>query len=185
MSTRAERIASQNLEERHHLAQQVSSRRLRREWTREQLAHQAQITAREVENVEDGLENPPLSVLIGLAHALGCPTSELLRPLGRGGKPKPTLEEQALRTTLKKVEKYLTTLVTACETHLRHMEKEMHRPSSPERGGRIARLCNALEFSKDSAKHFGLNLPLTSTRSDSGETSESAKSPPRTRRKTP
>jgi hypothetical protein len=47
----------------------------------------------------------------------------------------------------------LTRHVTEC---LAAIDGEMAKPSSPERGKRIAAICNALNMSNDMAKRFGL-----------------------------
>lgn len=49
----------------------------------------------------------------------------------------------------------LTDIVTQCLTAL---DAEMVKPSSPERGGRIAKISNALNLQNDLAKRFGLGI---------------------------
>jgi hypothetical protein len=72
-------------------------------------------------------------------------------------KTRPTKAERNLR-------KYLTALVETVEQYVRAIDAEMRGPSTVERGSRIARLTNALEMQKDSAKHFGLGIDLRTGR---------------------
>lgn len=54
---------------------------------------------------------------------------------------------------LKKHLRDLTNTVTQC---LAAYDAEMAKPSSPERGGRIAKISNALNLQNDIARRFGL-----------------------------
>lgn len=65
-----------------------------------------------------------------------------------------------LRKEARRYKQRLKSLVYEVEAFLTLLDEEMKQPSTVERGKRIARLCNALEFEKDRAKHFGLDLPL-------------------------
>ena len=69
-------------------------------------------------------------------------------------------ESKALRAECKQLRKDLRMLVSSCEQVIDALDTEMKKPSSLERGKRIAKMCNFLTFQKDSAKHFGLGLPL-------------------------
>lgn len=46
------------------------------------------------------------------------------------------------------------------------LDQEMRRPSSFERGKRIAKIINALEWANDCARHFGLGIPLKEQATD-------------------
>lgn len=46
------------------------------------------------------------------------------------------------------------------ESHIRDLDAELKRPSTEERGKRIAQLTNALEMGKDRLKHFTLGMEL-------------------------
>lgn len=48
--------------------------------------------------------------------------------------------------------------------HLALMDVEMLKPSSPERGKRIAKLCGGLEMANDIALRFGLGLERKGTK---------------------
>ena len=56
--------------------------------------------------------------------------------------------------------KYLKFLVSAVTQSLGALEAEMRKPSTYERGSRIARISNFLEMEKDRARHFGLGEKL-------------------------
>ena len=58
--------------------------------------------------------------------------------------------------------KYLIQLTKAVNRFIRELDIEMSKPSSPERGRRIADLSNGLCFANDSAKHFGLGISFKS-----------------------
>jgi hypothetical protein len=60
----------------------------------------------------------------------------------------------------KRYKKYLAELTTAVRAYLARMDGVMEGPSTVERGREIARLCSALEFANDSARHFGLGIDL-------------------------
>lgn len=62
------------------------------------------------------------------------------------------------RRQYRDVRKYLVSLVCVCEEVLRHLDAEMKKPSTVERGKRIAKICNHLELHKDLAKRFGLGV---------------------------
>lgn len=56
--------------------------------------------------------------------------------------------------------KYLRELTSQVDKFLDILNEEMKKPSDFERGKRIARLCNFLNMNNDSAKHYGLGVPL-------------------------
>ena len=58
----------------------------------------------------------------------------------------------------RKLRKDLTDLTRAVHTFLVALDEEMTKPSSIERGKRIARLASALEMANDQARYFGLNV---------------------------
>ena len=64
------------------------------------------------------------------------------------------------RREMKKLHKSLEALVSACEQSISALDKEMRAPSTVERGKRIAKISNFLDFEKDRSKHFGLGKPL-------------------------
>jgi hypothetical protein len=57
---------------------------------------------------------------------------------------------------LRNSKKHLTALTNSVATCLRAMDEEMAKPSSPERGSRIAKISNALNLQNDIARRFGL-----------------------------
>lgn len=65
-----------------------------------------------------------------------------------------------LRRENRRHKKYLKDLVGAVRLFLGELDVEMRKPSTVERGRRIAELSNALEFGNDEAWHFGLGKPL-------------------------
>ena len=67
-----------------------------------------------------------------------------------------TLPDPAMERHLK-AHKHLKELTTCVSVFLRHLDAEMVKPSTVERGGRIAKLSNMLEMANDGALHFGLN----------------------------
>ncbi len=60
------------------------------------------------------------------------------------------------RRTIKTLRKSLKDLVSACEQSISALDAEMKKPSTPERGGRVAKITNFLELQKDMSKRFGL-----------------------------
>ena len=60
------------------------------------------------------------------------------------------------RREMKKLRKSLKALVSACEQSISALDAEMKKPSTPERGGRVAKITNFLELQKDMSKIFGL-----------------------------
>lgn len=56
------------------------------------------------------------------------------------------------------LKKYLKHLVQAVEHHIRALDVEMGTPSTVERGQRIARLSNSLEWSKDECRFYALGI---------------------------
>jgi hypothetical protein len=65
----------------------------------------------------------------------------------------------------RELRKHLQALVTTCAAAIDALDAEMKKPSDVNRGKRIAAICNALEFQKDAAKHFGLGVPFKKRRS--------------------
>ena len=53
---------------------------------------------------------------------------------------------------------YLNSLTDAVMVCLREIDKEMQKPSTVDRGKRIATICNALEMVNDQARYFGLGI---------------------------
>ena len=72
--------AVREIDERHHIAQQVFFRREERGWSQRNLADLAALTPAQIALVEAGHANPPLRALVRLAHALGCSLAELTAP---------------------------------------------------------------------------------------------------------
>lgn len=67
---------------------------------------------------------------------------------------------QELRREHKKLRDHLVSLVAASERTIGALDEEMSKPSTHERGRRIAQISNFLELAKDRAAHFGLGRPL-------------------------
>lgn len=65
------------------------------------------------------------------------------------------IAERRKNRDLKKHLKDLTATVSCC---LVTLDAEMAKPSSPERGGRIARISNALNLQNDIARRLGLGI---------------------------
>ncbi len=55
---------------------------------------------------------------------------------------------------------HLKALVLACKKTLFALDVEMEKPSSPQRGEKIAAICNFLNLENDCARHFGLGESL-------------------------
>lgn len=62
----------------------------------------------------------------------------------------------AERRKNRELTKHLRDLTDTVKICLASLDAEMAKPSSPERGGRIARISNALNFQNDIARRFGL-----------------------------
>lgn len=77
----SEDVQIQEIDERHHLAQQLFVRRERHSWTQEELAERAEITQSQVAKLEAGHVNPTLRTLVRLAHALKCSVGEMFASL--------------------------------------------------------------------------------------------------------
>ena len=60
----------------------------------------------------------------------------------------------------KTVKRELKALLDVTRKVMDAVDAEMKKPSSPERGQRIAKIMNALNFQYDSARHFGLGESL-------------------------
>ena len=57
---------------------------------------------------------------------------------------------------LRELRRYLRDLTRDVGMCLAAIDTEMAKPSTPERGSRIATICNRLNLSNDMAKRFGL-----------------------------
>lgn len=57
---------------------------------------------------------------------------------------------------LRAVKRHLRDLTRRVAEFLDAIDIEMAKPSSPDRGKRIAKICNVLNLSNDTAKRFGL-----------------------------
>ena len=58
----------------------------------------------------------------------------------------------------KELEKALKGLVESVRVYLIGLDAEMNKPSSPEHGGQIAKLSNALEMTKDLVRFGALGI---------------------------
>ncbi len=65
-----------------------------------------------------------------------------------------------VKRELRHLRKNLRELVDMSARVVAALDGEMKKPSDVERGRRIAKICNALEFAKDRALHFGLRKPF-------------------------
>jgi hypothetical protein len=65
------------------------------------------------------------------------------------------LQQRREIRNLRKHLKNLSLNVTAC---LRAIDLEMHAPSTPERGKKIAIICNALDMANDQTRYFALGV---------------------------
>lgn len=72
----------------------------------------------------------------------------------------PEQREREMKRELRSVRHELRSLVHVVANSVLGLDAEMKKPSDEERGKRIARICNALELAKDSARHFGLKEKL-------------------------
>lgn len=68
------------------------------------------------------------------------------------------------RRAIRELRKYLKQLVSACEQSITALDSEMEKPSTHERGGRVAKITNFLELNKDQAKRFGLGITAKAKR---------------------
>jgi Na+/phosphate symporter len=59
---------------------------------------------------------------------------------------------------IKKLKKNLLSLTIAIKECLNRLDVEMKNPSCLERGKRIAKICNNLEFANDHARYFVLDI---------------------------
>ena len=66
--------------------------------------------------------------------------------------------EKAKQIELRKIKKHLKNLTISVKQCLDAIDIEMKKPSSNERGKRIAKICNVLEMENDSARYFGLGI---------------------------
>ena len=62
-----------------------------------------------------------------------------------------TKEERKLRKHLKRLTNDILLFLDA-------LDKEMKKPSTSERGKRIAKLCNSMDMENDEARYFGLGV---------------------------
>jgi transcriptional regulator with XRE-family HTH domain len=97
----SEDMQVQEIEERHHLSQQIFFRRQQRDWTQERLAAEAGLTQAQVATVEAGQANPTFRTLVKLASALGCNVADLCEPdEGSANERKATDTEAAVREVI-------------------------------------------------------------------------------------
>lgn len=73
-----EHIQIQEIDERHHLSQQIYFRREAVGWSQEGLAGRAGMTQAQIAQIEAGQMNPTLRTLVKLARALSCGVADLL-----------------------------------------------------------------------------------------------------------
>jgi hypothetical protein len=87
--------------------------------------------------------------------------SEIGMP-GTKSKPPETPEEKLkrFRRENRELKRYLKLLVGTTKIFLKRIEVVMKGPSTPKRGGQVAKLCNGLEMANDQARHFGLGEKL-------------------------
>lgn len=69
-------------------------------------------------------------------------------------------DPQELKRENRKLKRELRQLIQVSRNAVKLLDEEMKKPSNCERGKRVARITNALEFQTDSAWHFGLGKPL-------------------------
>lgn len=62
----------------------------------------------------------------------------------------------------RELRKHLKVITEGVVQFLQWLDAEMKKPSSVERGQRIAQAAGALELANDQALHFGLDVPLSS-----------------------
>jgi len=65
-----------------------------------------------------------------------------------------------LSSDAQNVRRWLKHLVGMSRTVIKALDAEMKKPATRERGERVAKLTNALEFASDQAWHFGLGNRL-------------------------
>lgn len=74
----------QEIDERHHLAQQLFFRREGRHWSQEDVARASGLTQSQVATLEAGQANPTLRTLAKLAVAFGCSVRALFEAASPG-----------------------------------------------------------------------------------------------------
>jgi hypothetical protein len=62
------------------------------------------------------------------------------------------------RKETKKVTDYLEALTVCVRRHLAQLDALMRQESTPERGKKVAKLSNELEYANDQARYFGLGV---------------------------
>lgn len=67
-------------------------------------------------------------------------------------------DPKALRSEVRKLRKALEELVATNLSFLTALDIEMKQEATPERGRRIARLCNALDMATDRVRYFRLGV---------------------------
>jgi hypothetical protein len=70
------------------------------------------------------------------------------------------MADKELKKEVRKLTKHLITLTVVVRNTVNALDAEMKLPSSQERGQRIAKISNYLEYHNDCARHFGLGFPL-------------------------
>jgi len=78
-------------------------------------------------------------------------------------------DPKALKRENRELKSHLRALTEVTDKFLVMLDAEMNKPSSNERGRRIAKMCNYLNINNDAAKHFGLKVPLKELRLDDSE----------------
>lgn len=76
-------------------------------------------------------------------------------------KPITKEESDALRFEKRKnrdLKRHLTALTTTTLVFLERLDQVMREPSAPDRGAKIAKLSNALDFANDTARFNGLHI---------------------------
>jgi transcriptional regulator with XRE-family HTH domain len=76
----SEAATLREIDERHHVAQQVFFRREARGWSHRDLAALTGLSTRQIALIEAGYANPTLRGLVSLAHAFSCSVAELVSP---------------------------------------------------------------------------------------------------------
>ena len=91
-------------------------------------------------------------------HSMRLCSRKEKRAVDKGVKLMPTMRDMTAERN--KLRRELLQLVETVESFLVLVDAEMQKPSTVNRGSRVANLCNVLEFSKDTAKRYGLGKSL-------------------------
>lgn len=76
--------------------------------------------------------------------------------LRRGEKPAATPRRRPIDSKAIEMRRYLRGLTSAVDQALTALDVAMAKPSTPERGRRIATIANRLQLANDNVKRFGL-----------------------------